>query len=93
MNENQNENQPSTGVGRRADFVTAAQSHAAYRRSSVLDKSLPSGTGYAEKDRSRLLPSGDFLHTPNGVAEQTWQTRQSNYLDTPASKFSYRAFG
>jgi hypothetical protein len=40
-----------------------------------------------------MLPSGDFLHTPNGVAQDTWQTRQNSYLDAPASKFSYRPFG
>lgn len=84
---------PSTGQGRRAAFIQQALAHTApYQRRSVLD-STPSGTGYAAADRSRMLPSGDFLHTPNGVAQDTWQTRQNSYLDAPASKFSYRPFG
>lgn len=82
----------SNGAGRRLELLHGANS-GAYRPTSVYDvNTAPSGIGYSERDRQRMLPTGQFLRNANGVSQSTWESRQKRWLDTPSTP-AQRPFG
>lgn len=71
-------------MARTDEFYGGAQ-HAAYHATSVLETGnvRPTGNGFGEDQRDRLLVGGAVLPTHNGSSEQSWQSRQQSWLDTP----------
>jgi len=65
------------------DFYGGAYSGHLYTPTSTLDNVKPSGLGYGPNDQQRLLVGGNILPTLNGRSSQTWETRQSKWLDQP----------
>lgn len=78
------------GTGTRTDEFVAGHRAAGFKANSVFDNVKPSGLGYGEADRDRLLvgPGSQKLASKNGSSASTWETRQKGWLDSP-----YRTFG
>lgn len=74
----------------RSDEFYGGTQVAAYHPTSVLESgnSRPTGNGWGDGDRDRLLVGGAVLPSHNGRSDDTWGSRQQSWLDTP-----YRPLG
>jgi hypothetical protein len=80
----------ASGEGSRTEAFVEGHRAAGFKATSVLDNVKPSGVGYGDTDKDRLLVgSGDQkLASKNGSSAKTWESRQKGWLDSP-----YRTFG